>query len=69
LICDLTYNPRHTVLLQAAEAAGAATLDGTGMLVHQGARALELWVGRPAPVEVMRRALWQALEADSGGLD
>jgi shikimate dehydrogenase len=31
------------------------------MLVHQGARALELWTGKPAPVEVMRRALDAAL--------
>ncbi|HEY3397389.1 MAG TPA: shikimate dehydrogenase [Armatimonadota bacterium] len=61
LVCDLTYNPRRTVLLQAAEEAGAATLEGTGMLVHQGALALELWTGREAPVEVMRSALLLAL--------
>ncbi len=61
LVCDLTYNPRDTVLLQAARAAGAATLDGTGMLVHQGAIAWEIWTGRPAPVAVMRQALLAAL--------
>jgi shikimate dehydrogenase len=65
LVCDLTYNPRRTVLLQAAEQAGAQTLDGTGMLVHQGALALELWTGREAPVEVMRQALLRALEERS----
>jgi shikimate dehydrogenase len=61
LVCDLTYNPRDTVLLQAARSAGAATLDGTGMLVHQGAIAWEIWTGRPAPVAVMRQALLAAL--------
>ncbi|MHB8995811.1 MAG: shikimate dehydrogenase [Armatimonadota bacterium] len=61
-ICDLTYNPRRTVLLQAAEAAGAGTLDGTGMLVHQGALAFEYWTGQPAPVEAMRKALLRGLE-------
>ena len=61
LVCDLTYNPRETVLLRAARAAGADTLDGTGMLVHQGARAFELWTGQPAPVGVMRAALLSAL--------
>jgi shikimate dehydrogenase len=62
LVCDLTYNPRHTVLLQAAGKAGADVLDGTGMLVHQGAIAFEIWTGRPAPVETMREALLKALE-------
>ncbi len=62
LVCDLTYNPRETVLLQAAREAGARVLDGTGMLVHQGAIAFEQWTGEEAPVEVMRLALLEALE-------
>jgi len=62
LVCDLTYNPRDTVLLQAAREAGARTLDGTGMLVHQGAIAFQQWTGQQAPVEVMRLALLEALE-------
>jgi shikimate dehydrogenase len=32
-------------------------VDGLEVLVHQGARSLEAWSGRPAPVEVMRRAV------------
>jgi shikimate dehydrogenase len=63
LVCDLTYNPRRTSLLRAAVAAGAEPLEGTGMLVHQGALSLEYWTGKPAPVEVMRKALLKALEA------
>lgn len=54
LIVDLTY--RDTDLLVAARARGLATLDGLPMLVHQGARALELWTGRTAPVAVMMTA-------------
>jgi shikimate dehydrogenase len=54
LIVDLTY--RDTDLLLAARARGLATLDGLPMLVHQGARALELWTGRVAPVDVMMQA-------------
>jgi shikimate dehydrogenase len=61
LVCDLTYNPRETCLLKAAHAAGADTLDGTGMLVHQGAIAFEIWTGMRAPVETMREALLKAL--------
>ncbi len=65
LVCDLTYNPRDTVLLQAAREAGARILDGTGMLVHQGAIAFEQWTGQQAPIEVMRLALLEALERAS----
>jgi shikimate dehydrogenase len=61
VVCDLTYNPRDTVLLQAARRRQARTLDGTGMLVHQGALALELWTGQCPPVAEMRAALLRAL--------
>lgn len=54
IVVDLTY--RDTDLLLAARARGLRTLDGLGMLVHQGAKALELWTGKPAPVELMMAA-------------
>jgi len=69
LVCDLTYNPRDTVLLQAAREAGARILDGTGMLVHQGAIAFEQWTGQEAPVEVMRLALLEALDRATQSAD
>ncbi len=56
-VYDMIYRPMETGLLRAARAAGCKTANGAGMLLHQGARALELWTGRPAPVEVMREAL------------
>lgn len=61
IVCDLTYRPRETVLLRAAASRGARTLDGTGMLVHQGALAFEYWTGQVAPIEVMRAALLNRL--------
>ena len=48
-------------MLKAAKSVGAETLDGTGMLVHQGAIAFEIWTGVDAPVEVMREALVASL--------
>lgn len=57
LVCDVIPNPPRTAFLKAAEAAGARTLDGLGMLVGQGAIAFEMWTGVPAPVQVMREAL------------
>lgn len=57
LVCDLVYNPPLTGLLRTARSAGAGTLSGIGMLLYQGVIAFEVWTGRKAPVEVMRRAL------------
>jgi shikimate dehydrogenase len=51
VVADLTY--RDTDLLLAAQACGLKTVDGLPMLVHQGARAFELWTGAGAPVETM----------------
>ncbi len=61
LVVDLTY--RDTDLLVAARERRLATLDGLPMLIHQGARALELWTGRRAPVAVMREAALAARAA------
>ena len=58
---DLVYNPAMTPFLKSAKKKGHRTLNGLGMLLYQGARALEYWTGRKAPVEVMRQALLQAL--------
>lgn len=58
---DLIYNPAVTPFLKIAKKKGHRTLNGLGMLLYQGARALELWTGQRAPVAVMREALLQAL--------
>jgi shikimate dehydrogenase len=56
-VYDMIYRPMETGLLRAARSAGCRAANGAGMLLHQGTRALELWTGRPAPVNVMRAAL------------
>jgi shikimate dehydrogenase len=61
LVVDLVYAPRPTRWLAAAAAAGARTVDGLGMLVHQAAAQLELWTGMPAPVDAMWRAAVDAV--------
>lgn len=55
-VATLIYH-RRTSLIERASQLGHSTLDGRGMLVHQGARAFTLWTGMPAPVAVMARAL------------
>jgi shikimate dehydrogenase len=57
VVCDLVYQPRRTPLLEAAAQRGLRTVDGTGMLVHQAARAFTAWTGRQPPLEAMRRAV------------
>jgi shikimate dehydrogenase len=56
-VCDLVYAPRQTTVLEAAAARGHRTVDGLGMLLHQGTLSFERWFGRPAPVDAMRSAL------------
>ena len=56
-VYDMIYRPAETPLLKAAKAAGCRASNGLGMLLYQGAKALEIWSGKPAPVEVMRLAL------------
>ena len=56
-VYDMIYRPAETPLLRAARAAGCRAANGLGMLLYQGAAALELWTGRPAPVGIMREAL------------
>ncbi len=58
-VFDMIYRPADTSLLRAARADGCRTANGLGMLLYQGAAALEIWTGLKAPVEVMRRALEQ----------
>jgi shikimate dehydrogenase len=63
-VYDMIYNPAETALLQAAKAAGCRASNGLGMLLHQGARAFEIWTGKSAPLDVMRRALEKNIYGD-----
>ena len=68
LVYDLVYNPMETPLLRAAGRAGASTLGGIQMLVHQGAASFELWTGKPAPIPVMLEAATNAMTEASSRL-
>lgn len=56
-VYDLVYNPRQTKLMQQAEAFQCLSANGLGMLVHQGARALEIWTGQSPNLDVMRSVI------------
>lgn len=67
LVYDLVYNPLETPLLREASRAGAATLGGIQMLVHQGAASFEMWTGKSPPISVMLAAATKAMAAFSSG--
>jgi shikimate dehydrogenase len=60
-VFDIVYNPLKTRLLLEAEKAGSATIDGVMMLVYQGAEAFKIWTGISPPVDVMEKAVRDAL--------
>lgn len=56
-VVDMVYKPLETAVLARARQRGLTTVDGLGMLLHQGAIAFEMWTGYQPPLEVMRSAL------------
>lgn len=62
-VYDMIYNHRRTRLLEQARALGLPHANGIGMLVHQGAKALEIWTGMPSrrTAPTMRAAAMAAL--------
>jgi len=61
---DIVYNPLDTELLRRAERAGATTVRGLAMFVHQAALQFRLWTGEDPPVDVMERVVRQALAGE-----
>ena len=58
---DLIYMYPETAFLTTAREAGAEIANGLGMLLHQGARAFEIWTGVEPSVSAMRKALEEAV--------
>jgi len=56
-VVDLVYGVTETPAAKWARTGGARVVEGSEVLVRQGARSLELWTGRPAPVGEMRAAV------------
>ncbi len=58
VVTDLVYNPLRTALLETAAAKGCITVDGLGMLLHQGVPGFESWFGiRPKVTAATRKAV------------
>jgi shikimate dehydrogenase len=61
-VVDLVYRDGGTELLRQAERRGCRCVDGLEILVRQGARSFQIWTGRSAPLDVMRRAARSGLQ-------
>ncbi len=66
-VFDVVYTPLETKLLRQARQSGARAIDGLGMLVRQGALALDRWTDHALDVDevaaLMRAACGRALGA------
>ncbi|MCC6542971.1 MAG: shikimate dehydrogenase [Nitrospirae bacterium] len=60
-VCDLIYNPPDTELIRYAKELCSGYMNGSGMLIFQGAASFKLWTGIEPPVHVMRQVLQDAL--------
>ncbi len=72
-VFDIVYNPLQTRLLKEASERGCRTVNGLGMLVHQGAAAFEIWHGQKAAVREMKKILLNqppiTISATQGGIN
>lgn len=57
-VYDAIYHPQETKLLKAAAAKGTLTINGLGMLLHQGAAAFKLWTNQEMPVDYVKEHLF-----------
>lgn len=62
VVFDTIYNPLETKLLQQAKSVGCRTIPGTEMFIRQAAAQFTLWTNQPAPLDVFRNVMLNALQ-------
>jgi shikimate dehydrogenase len=68
VVYDVVYVPLKTDLLKAAAARGNPTVDGLGMLLHQGVEGFRRWFGtKPEVAPGLRKLLEDDIRATSPG--
>ncbi|MCD7854219.1 MAG: shikimate dehydrogenase [Clostridiales bacterium] len=56
-VADIIYSPTKTRTLELAEEAGCRFINGTSMMLFQGAAAFKLWTGKDMPVGYIKDVL------------
>jgi len=62
IVFDIVYTPKETKLLKEAKKKKAKVIYGFEMLLYQGVAQFEIYTGKKAPVEVMRKVLEEKLK-------
>jgi shikimate dehydrogenase len=62
LVFDVVYNVAETTLMRQAAERGLPALGGLTMLMHQGARAFEIWFGIKPDRELMLARMREKME-------
>lgn len=55
IVYDIVYNPLETKLLKDAKKQKCKVISGIDMFINQGAASFELWTGKKAPINIMRK--------------
>jgi len=61
LVFDIVYNTLKTRLIKEAEKNGCETIPGVEMFINQAALQFELWTGKNAPLELMKKVVVEKL--------
>ncbi|MCD8090069.1 MAG: shikimate dehydrogenase [Clostridiales bacterium] len=56
-VVDIIYSPTKTRMLELAEEAGCRYINGTGMMIFQGAAAFKMWTGKDMPIGCIKNVL------------
>ena len=62
VVADVIVNPPHTAFLKKAEAEGARTIQGLGMVVNQAVISIKYWTGKDVAPDSLRNGLLNVLE-------
>lgn len=57
-VADIIYAPSKTKFLFQAEEVGCRTMNGTSMLLYQGALAFKMWTGKDMPIEDVKERIF-----------
>jgi shikimate dehydrogenase len=61
IVYDIVYNPLNTELIKIAKKHEIKVIQGLDMLIHQGARAFEIWTGQKPDTAKMKIAALEAM--------
>ena len=56
-VADVIYAPEQTAMLKMAQEAGCKTMNGSGMMLYQGAAAFKLWTGHDMPIDYIKEVM------------